>query len=126
MIPQDTLRELTQLRDRVAYLEAELELMRHREITHAEALMVALGTTLRQARTIYAMTQGVLTREQAYGLDLHRVEDCDPRALDTLIKHVRRRLPWLKITTIYGVGYTIDDQDSLKRVRACLRGETHQ
>lgn len=126
MIPQDTLRELTQLRDRVAYLEAALDLLRDTNNKRIELLVKGLGVTVGQARTLYAMTKGILTREQAVGLDLHRVSDCDYRSLDSLIKHLRHRpgLEWLKISTIYGLGYTIDDPASLKRIRAVL--EAHQ
>lgn len=58
------------------------------------------------------------------GLNLHRVEESDPRALDNLIKNLRRRHPTIKITTVYGLGYTIDDPDTVKRIKAAL--ECHQ
>lgn len=124
MIPPETLQELTQLRDRVAYLEAELELLRDTRNKKIERLVSGLGITVGQARTILAMMQGVLTREQAMGLDLHRVSDCDYRSLDSLIKHLRRRLPWIRISTIYGLGYEITDPASRQRIKATL--EDHQ
>lgn len=120
MIPQETLRELTQLRQQVADLQAELALLRDVGNRKIERLVSRLGVTVGQARTINAMMQGVLTRDQALGLDLHRVDDSFPRALDSLIKHLRRRLPWLKIETIYGLGYEITDAESRQRIREAL------
>lgn len=122
MIPPESLAELTKLRDRVAYLEAELDLARDAHNKKIERLIAGLGISVNQARTIMAMDRKVLTRQAAMGLDLHRVSDCEYRSLDSLIKHMRRRVPWLKVRTIYGLGYIIDDPESLKRIHAALGG----
>lgn len=121
MIPPETLRELTQLRERVAYLEAEVALLRDTRSTQLERVKTALGVSVGEARALVALGKGgLLTRDQAMGLHLSRVSDCDLRSLDSIVKRLRRRLPWLKITTHYGLGYEIEDRESLKRVRAAL------
>lgn len=108
MIPRETLQELVRLRDRVAYLEAELALARDEGGRDIERIMSAFRVTHTQARVLLHMTRnGVLTREQAMGLDLHRVSDCDPTALNSQIKHLRRRLPQLEIITHYNLGYEL-------------------
>lgn len=123
MIPPETLQELTQLRDRVAYLEAELELLRDTKGKQIERLVQAFGITVGTARLLLVLSKGgILTRDQAIGLELSRVSDCDYRSLDSIIKRARRQLPWLRITTIYGLGYSLDDPLSMKRIRSVVEG----
>lgn len=123
MIPPETLAELTQLRDRVAYLEAELELLRDTRGKQIERLVHAFDVTVGTARLLLALSKGgILTRDQAIGLELSRVSDCDYRSLDSLIKRARQKLPWLKITTVYGLGYSLDDPKSIKRIRNAVEG----
>lgn len=123
MIPPETLAELTQLRERVAYLEAELELLRDTKGKQIERLVQAFGITVGTARLLLVLSKGgILTRDQAIGLELSRVSDCDYRSLDSLIKRARQKLPWLRITTVYGLGYSLDDALSMKRIRAVVEG----
>lgn len=123
MIPTETLQELTQLRERVAYLEAELDLLRDSNGKKVELLVRAFGIKVSTARLLVALAKGgILTRDQAMGLELSRVSDCDYRSLDSLIKRARQQLPWLKITTVYGLGYCLDDAASMKRIRSALEG----
>lgn len=120
-IPRETLDELVKLRDRVAYLEAEIELLRDEDATHIAVLVSRLGVTVRQARILAVMVRGILTRDQAIALALHRVEDAARNSLDTQIKHLRKRLPWLKVKTIYGLGYVIEDPASKKRIQTAMQ-----
>lgn len=121
-IPRETLEELTRLRDRVAYLEAELALARDDDSRRIERVMSGYRITVGQARLLIALARGgVLTLDQAVGLDLFRIDDCDPRSLDSHIKRLRCRLPWLKIRSLYGLGYELEEE-SLVAVRKVMGG----
>lgn len=124
MIPPETLKELTQLRDRVAYLEAELEMLHDRRNRGIEDIVRELGVTVNTARLLAALAHGgILTRDQAMAMELFRLRDGDPRSLDSQVKRLRRQLPWITIKTIYGLGYEIEDEVCLKRLRAITRGQ---
>lgn len=121
VVPPETLQELTALRQRVEYLEAENALLRDLDSARIKAVMDAYGITVVQARTLIALARGgVLTRDIAVGLELNRVRDADPRSLDSCVKRLRQALPWLKIKSLYGLGYELEPE-ALKAVRQVIQ-----
>jgi DNA-binding response OmpR family regulator len=126
MIPQETLRELVQLRERVADLEAELAELkttsREDELNVHRLLNLPVGVS----KMLIALARGgIMSREQLihYGCDNH--EEGSLRLVDSMVKRLRRALPWLRIKTHYGYGYEMAPE-SIARVRQAMRGEMTQ
>ena len=118
--------EVVSLRERVEYLEAELS--QHRaadDVEDAGRLMAAFGVTKRMAMAMLAFRTGkVFCRERLeviMGYEHHQ----DERNVDSCIKRLRKRCPWIRITTLYGVGYTVTDEaltDLRRRIDEVLNG----
>jgi DNA-binding response OmpR family regulator len=124
MIPRETLQELVQLRQEVAELKAELSELKNTDRQDELQLRSALGLTVGVTKMLLGMVRGgIMSREQlahiAYG---ENDVDGDPRRVDSTIKRIRQRLPWVVIHTHYGYGYELD-ADSVARVRAAMRGQ---
>lgn len=124
MIPRDTLEELTALRQRVADLEAELAELKNTDRQEELRLREAFGLTVGVTKMLLGMSRGgIMSREQlahiAYG---ENDVDGDPRRVDSTIKRIRQRLPWIRINSHYGYGYELDPE-SVVAVRAAMRGE---
>jgi hypothetical protein len=120
MIPRETLQELIKLRERVADLEAEIAMLRDHDTAQVKAIRSAFNCTTQQARTIIAMSRGILTRQQALDMDIPRTEDASLLSLDSCIKRIRKRFPSLKIRSHYGIGYELDPE-SRNAVRHILK-----
>jgi DNA-binding response OmpR family regulator len=122
MIPQETLRELVQLRERVADLEAELAELKTTNREDEINVHRNLNLTVGVSKMLIALARGgIMSREQLihYGCDNH--EEGSLRLVDSMVKRLRKQLPWVKIKTHYGYGYELE-ADSIIRVRAAMRG----
>jgi len=125
MIPQETLRELVQLRERVADLEAELAELKNLDRANELNVHRNLGLPVGIAKMTIALARGgIMSREQLihYGCDN---SEGSLRLVDSMVKRIRQRLPWIRITAHYGYGYELE-ADSITRVRQAMRGETKQ
>lgn len=121
-IPQETLRELVHLRERVADLEAELAELKNTKREDELRLRAALGTGPGVTRTLLALTRGgIMSREQLLHHGCANGEDNGLRLVDSQIKRIRRRLPWIKIRSHYGYGYELAPE-SIKEIRSILSG----
>lgn len=125
-IPAETLRELVFLRERVADLEAELADLKNTrqqdEIRLLQALNVSPGTT----KMLLALARGgIMSREQLLHHGCANGEDNGLRLVDSQIKRIRQRLPWIKIRSHYGYGYELEPE-SIKVIRNIIRGEQAQ
>jgi DNA-binding response OmpR family regulator len=122
MIPQETLRELVQLRDRVADLEAELAELKNTDRQDELRLRDAIGLTIGVTKMLCALARGgIMSREQLmhHGVDNY---DCGSlRLVDSMVKRIRKQVPWIRIKTHYGYGYELE-AGSLARVREMMRG----
>lgn len=122
-IPQETLSELVALRQRVSDLEAELAEFKSQQADELRNLHQTFGTSIGQTRMLIALAKGgIMSREQLMHFGVDNAEFGDIRLVDTMIKRIRRAVPWIEITTHYGLGYELTG-DSLSRVRAAMRGK---
>jgi DNA-binding response OmpR family regulator len=114
--------EVTQLRQKVEALEAELEVYRvNSDADELAAIMRGLRCTIGEAKLLRAFATGkTMTRERIAALCCH-VEDGDLRLADSQVKRVRRKLPWLYIRTLYGIGYCVEGK-ALDLLRAKIGG----
>lgn len=126
-IPRETLQELVALRNRVADLEAEIAMLTDADACQIERLTRTLHITVGQAHLLAAFARtGFLSHAQLTEGSLVRGA-ADPSPELTMInsnsrlKRLRKRLPWLKIESIYGLGYEVEGE-SLARLRAIMRG----
>lgn len=120
VVPPETLKELVALRQRVEYLEAEVAMLRDVDGEQVKAVRLAFDCTTQQACTLIAMARGgILTRQQALDMELHRTEDAGLLSLDSCIKRIRKRIPSIKIKSHYGIGYELEPE-SRKAVRDIL------
>jgi DNA-binding response OmpR family regulator len=122
-IPQETLSELVALRQRVSDLEAEMAEFKSQQADELRNVHQTFGTSIGQTRMLVALAKGgIMSREQLmhFGVDNH--EFGSYRLVDTMIKRIRRAVPWIKITTHYGLGYELTGE-SLAMVRAAMRGK---
>ena len=120
MIPAETLRELVELRERVQDLEQELADLKNTkvqdELRLREALNISPGTT----KMLLALARGgIMSREQLLCHGCANGEDNGVRLVDSQVKRIRRRLPWVKIISHYGYGYELHPE-SVKTVRAIV------
>jgi len=126
MIPPETLRELTQLRERVAYLE-ERERLLFQDRDHAvkNICMVWPAVTATHARMLWAMARGqIMERESLLALIGHDDSE-DIRLVDSQVKRIRERLPGIAIRSHYGLGYELAPPwTDLVRAAATGRGAT--
>ena len=112
--------EVTELRDRVAYLEAELARRDTCAVDDVGNLMRGHGISVGIARVLVALSSGkTMTRDQLAILCVHN-SDGDIRLVDCQIKRVRKAVPAIKITTLYGIGYCIDEP-YLSKLRMMIR-----
>jgi len=112
--------EVTALRERVEELEAQLAAITERVEIGVEWLSRRWGLTRKQARILCALSTGhIMSRDRLASLGCVR-EYTDVRNIDTTIKHLRRKMPDIKIKSMYGLGYMIDG-DELKYVRAAMK-----
>jgi DNA-binding response OmpR family regulator len=121
MIPQETLKELVQLRERVADLEAEIAELKTTDREAEINVHRNLGLTVGVSKMVIALARGgIMSREQLihYGVDNH--EEGSLRLVDSMVKRIRKQLPWVKIHTHYGYGYELD-AESILRVRDAMR-----
>lgn len=126
MIPRETLQELTQLRERVAYLEAEIAMLRDVDSSKIERLTRTLSITVGQAHILAAFSRsGFLSHNQITAIQPGEDRDSSPELTmlnsASRLKRLRKRLPWLKIDSIYGLGYEVDGE-SLKTLRQMMAG----
>ena len=115
--------EVTQLRRRVEELECELSVLRRSADSDGLAeLMIRLDITRGQARMLRAFATGkVMTRDRIASLCCHD-EEASYRLPDSQIKRIRRKLKWLNIRTLYGVGYAVEGE-ALKVLREKMAGD---
>jgi DNA-binding response OmpR family regulator len=121
MIPQETLKELVHLRERVADLEAEIAELKTTDREAEINVHRNLGLTVGVSKMIIALARGgIMSREQLihYGVDNH--EEGSLRLVDSMVKRIRKQLPWVKIHTHYGYGYELD-AESILRVRDAMK-----
>jgi DNA-binding response OmpR family regulator len=113
--------EVTSLRRRVEELESELSVYRINADTDELAdLMLRLKITIGEAKLLRAFATGkTMTRERIAALCCH-AEDGDLRLADSQVKRVRRKMPWLEIRTLYGIGYCVEGR-ALDLLRAKMR-----
>lgn len=119
MIPAETLEELTCLRNRVEDLEAELAEIKARREDAVSALHRAFGLPFGEARLLSVLAEGGIQNRDRL-LAACDNSDGNIRLADSMVKRIRRRLPWLKILTHYNFGYELDGE-SLAAVRAAIR-----
>lgn len=110
------MRDNTVLHQEIAKLREELDTLRAmlRRCTVASAPEVAAvtklmraGLTIGESRLLMALATG-LTLSRAQLLDaIGSNEDNCERTIDSHVKRARRKLPWLEIETLYGVGYAM-------------------
>lgn len=123
--PDTVYADLARLRDRVAELEAEIERRDRHFRAEAAELMSTTGLTISMARMLLALSTGrPMSRDQLAVLCGHE-DGCDPRLVDSQIKRLRRRLPWLRITSLYGAGYVINGA-ALTAARDFMKGSQVQ
>jgi DNA-binding response OmpR family regulator len=122
MIPQETLRELVQLRERVADLEAEIATLRAETRSRVEVICRALDVSVGQGHLLLAFAENAyISHAQISAYILRDIsEDAEMHDVRSRIKRLRRRVPWLKIKPVYGLGYEVEDE-SLERLRATIR-----
>ena len=122
--PDSVYAELARLRQRVAEIEAELDRRDRNSRAEVAEVMRATGLTIGQARMMVALATGkVLSRDQLAAMCCH--DDCgDPRNVDSQVKRLRKRLPWLRVSSLYGVGYALDG-DALGEARQFMKGGQH-
>jgi DNA-binding response OmpR family regulator len=127
MIPQETLKELVQLRERVADLEAELADLKKTDKAQELALRQNLGVPVGETRLLLALARGgIMSREQL--VHFVRGDEDNIRNVDSQIKRIRKRLPWIRrdLVSHYGYGYELEGE-GLKRVRDAVKPrETRQ
>lgn len=117
-----TAEEVVWLRNHVETLEWELRMLKDLRATEVAALQQNMGITVSMARILAALQHGaVLNRSQLAFHCCHSL-DADDRLVDSQVKRVRRRLPYLDIVTYYGAGYGLSE-GSASRVRAIIRGD---
>jgi hypothetical protein len=108
-----------QLRNRVEELEAEITYLKSHDNNALNAIRLALGVTIGEARTLLLLSRGgIINNEQI--IDAY----CDGPAENPVlardaIKRIRKRVPDLTIRSHYGFGYELEDE-SLKRVRRII------
>lgn len=121
VVPTETLQELIALRQRVADLEAEIEDLRGKRHDAVKALHANLGTSVGESMMLTALAQGgVLHREQLLAFAHKGAFVDDVRLVDSAVKRIRKRLPWIQIQSHYGFGYELEGE-SLVRVREAMR-----
>jgi DNA-binding response OmpR family regulator len=127
MIPQETLKELVQLRERVADLEAELAEIRHVDRLQELSLHQNLGLSIGLTKMLCVFSRGgILSREQL--IHYARGDEDIIRNVDSCVKRLRQRLPWIRADLVshYGYGYELRGE-GLKRVRDAMKPkETRQ
>lgn len=126
MIPQETLRELVQLRERVADLEAELADLKRTDQQQELNLRQNLQMPMGETRLLLALARGgIMSREQL--VHCVRGDEDNIRNVDSQVKRIRQRLPWIRpyLTSHYGYGYELTGE-GLKRVREAMKVETRQ
>lgn len=123
MIPQETLRELSDLRARVADLE-ERERLLFEERSHAvKSLRLAFPKlSVSHARMIWAMSRGKIMERAALMALIGADEFCDERIIDSHIKRIRRCVPDIAIMSHYGIGYELCEP-WVTRVKAIVSGQ---
>jgi len=120
VIPQQTLDELVALRNRVSDLEAELANLKGQQQDQLLNVHQNLGATVGQSRMLIAMAKGgIMSREQLMHFGIQNAEWGDIRLVDSMIKRIRQRLPWITIEAHYGIGSELTG-DSLTRVHAAM------
>lgn len=123
VIPHETLRELVELRERVKDLEAELAELKNTKHEDEIRLREALGLTAGTTKMLLALARGgIMSREQLLYHGCANGEDNDIRLVDSQVKRIRQRVPWIKIRSHYGYGYELHP-DSVKEVRALITGK---
>jgi len=126
MIPQETLRELVQLRERVADLEAELAELKNVKVEHELGVRKAFDLSPGTSKMLLALARGgIMSREQLMHHGCAAGADHDLRLVDSQVKRIRQRLPWVQIKSHYGYGYELAPE-SVARVRAAAKGEMTQ
>lgn len=119
MIPQETLKELVQLRTRVEELEAELTYLKSHDKNALNAIRLSLCVTIGEARTLLVMSRGgIISNEQIIDAYCDGLKENPILARDA-IKRIRKRVPDLTIISHYGFGYELEGE-SLKRVRTII------
>ena len=113
--------EVVKLRERVEYLEAEL----HRRDTEFQSdvtiLMRNAGVSVGMARILVALSRGATLSRDSLAAICDYSDDLEVFSIDSQIKRLRRRLPWLTISNHYGAGWSVSG-DSLKTLRRLIKG----
>jgi DNA-binding response OmpR family regulator len=121
MLDKATYTELEALRERVAVLEYELHLLRETNNREVVAIMTNGNVTVGQAKMLQALSSGHVKERGELAAICCRDENESYRAIDTMIKHTRRRVPGLVISSIYGIGYQLPPE-SVAVVRRWING----
>ena len=103
------LEEIAKLRDQVSWLEAEVARLSSVDEDDVARVARHRKVTKGQAKALVAFATGkTFSRERLASIIL-KDEDGGIRNVDSAIKRLRRRVPWLKISTLYGIGYCVDE-----------------
>lgn len=122
--------ELARLREENERLRAIIafhaETERHRQdIDRLASIMRRGSLTANLARALISLASGkVHDRDMLLRFttkpDFGEYGRNGDRNADTLVKKLRRKLPWLRIRTLYGVGYQVEAGEALTALRAFL------
>jgi DNA-binding response OmpR family regulator len=108
-----------QLRNRVEELEAEITYLKSHDNNALNAIRLAFGVTIGEARTLLVMSRGgIINNEQIIDAYCDGMKENPILARDA-IKRIRKKQPDLTILSHYGFGYELEG-DSLKRVRKAI------
>jgi DNA-binding response OmpR family regulator len=121
MIPQATLDELVQLRNRVADLEAELAMVKVRDDDVViDALRKRYGLTKTEARFLNFLADGRPHTKHACLVAAGSGKTDETKIMDVYACKVRRKIGMWAIETIWGEGYRIgaEFKDQLNKIRA--------
>lgn len=109
--------ELQALRDRIEVLEFELaEALR---VDAIAPLQVRYGLRRQWAAVLAYMLDGQIKTYDGTVIAIGRAIDGGKNAVSVALSGLRRKLPWVKIVSVYGVGHYLAPE-SIGRIKADL------
>jgi DNA-binding response OmpR family regulator len=118
--------ELVELRERVADLEAELADLKNTKAQDELKLKEATGLSPGTSKMLLALSRGgIMSRVQLLCHGCANGEDNDVRLVDSQIKRLRKKAPWIRVITHYGYGYELAPE-SVKKVRELINSRPQQ